>query len=506
MKTQIKLGAIIGYITMAINIVITLAYMPLMLRLMGQAEYGLYSLVVSVVTYLTVLDLGFGNAMIRFVSKSQAQKDNKEPVLNGMFLLLYLIIGVIAFVIGMIIYANASKIFGASLSVEEVAKARILLIISLTNVSLSFPLKVFEAYTTVNEKFVFIKILALIRTVLTPLTMTPLLFMGYKAVTMTIVTTVVNIGCQLVMMMYCFTKLKMKIKFGIKKFDTKLFKEIAVYSFFIFLNIIVDHVFNTTDQIILGIACGTIAVSVYAIAHQIIQMNLQCSTIVSGMFLPKITKLLEEKNSDKKISDLFIKVSRIQMYIMLLVLSGFFIFGKSFIGLWAGEEYIQAYYIVLIIITPSIVPLTQNLGLSVIQARNRHQFRSVVYIIIAILNVLISIPLAIKYQGIGAAIGSALANICGQIITMNIFYYKKMYLDIPKYWKFFIKLALQVGILSSITYFVTAKISMNFFIMIVCAGIYTMLYLMVIFANMNDEERDTIYKFIGKFFKKTIKA
>ena len=283
------------------------------------------------------------------------------------------------------------------------------------------------------------KIVALLRIVLMPLIMVPLLLLGHKAIAMTIVVAGINIFTHILSLIYCFKKLKIRIKYSLKNIDKPFLKEILAYSFFIFLNIIVDTLFNHTDKVILGIVSGTIAVSVYTLATQITNMNMQCSTIISGLFLPKITKTLEEKDSDIKISNIFIKVARIQLYIMLLILSGFIIFGKDFIVLWAGSEYAQAYYIAIIIMAPSIVPLTQNIGISVLQARNMHQFRSVVYIIIAILNVIISIPLAQRYEGVGAAIGTAIATICGQIITMNIYYYKKAKLDIKQYWKNFIK-------------------------------------------------------------------
>lgn len=41
---------------------------------MGQSEYGLYALVASVITYLTILDLGFGNAIIRYTAQFRAEK------------------------------------------------------------------------------------------------------------------------------------------------------------------------------------------------------------------------------------------------------------------------------------------------------------------------------------------------------------------------------------------------------------------------------------------------
>lgn len=500
-KEEIKSGAIIGYANMIINILITIIYTPLMLKLMGQSEYGLYSLVTSVIGYLSVLDMGFGNAAIRFISRSKAKQDEEESKINGIFLMLYLIVGILSLIIGSIIYFNAEKIFANSLTIEELAKARILIIISLINISLSFPLSVFDSYVIANEKFIFSKVIACLKTILTPIIMIPLLLLGYKSIAMTLVIAVLNIFIHLLSLTYCFKNLKMKIVFNFKKIDIHLLHEIGTYSFFVFLNIIVDTLFNNTDQVILGIVSGTVAVSVYTIATQITKMNVQCSTIISGLFLPKITKILEEKDSDKKISDLFLKVARIQLYIMLLILSGFIIFGKTFITLWAGEEYVQAYYIAIIIMIPSIIPLTQNIGISILQALNIHQFRSIVYIIIAILNVIISVPLAHKYQGVGAAIGTALANILGQIIIMNIFYYKKVKLDIAKYWYNFIKLALQIVIVIILGLYITSKTKINLLTMTIGICMYTIIYLTLIILNMNKDEK----KYINENFNKLLK-
>lgn len=505
-KNEIKLGAVIGYINVICSILISLLYVPFMLKTMGKSEYGLYSLVSSVIAYLSILDLGFGNAMVRFVSRNQARKENQESKINGLFLFLYTIIGVIALLIGIGLIFFSDSIFGASLNPYELQKIKVLLLILVINVALSFPLSVFDSYIIANEKFVYTKVLTLIKTLFRPLIMIPLLLYGYKSIAMTSVTAGLNIAFHLAMLIYCFKVLKIKFTFNIKNIDNKLLKDIFAYSFFIFLNIIVDRVFTSTDQIILGIVSGTVAVSIYSVAQQISEMNNQFSTIISGLFLPRITKLLEEKDSDKKVSDLFIQVSRIQIYVMMLILFGFITFGKYFItSIWLDESYVEAYYIILIIIIPSIIPLTQNIGISVIQARNIHQFRSIMYIIIALLNVGMSIPLAMHYQGIGAAIGTAFANICGQIITMNIFYYKKAKLDIPKYWVNFIKMAFQYTVLTVVSMLILNNIGFNKYNFFIGIAVFTIIYVVITYLNMNNYEKETLNKIIKKFTKRKLK-
>lgn len=494
---QIKTGAIITYISNACNIIISVAITPIILSLIGKEEYGLYSLVYSIMGYFSVLDFGFGNAMIRYVSKYKAEgKDDRN--INSLFLIIYCIIGILTLLVGSVIYANLENIFGNSLSAVELEKANIMMIIFLVGTAISFPLSVFDSYVLANEKFIFLKVINLARILLYPIMIIPLLLLGYKSISMVVVYTILNLMMHIFYAIYSLTKLKMKITFNIKKIDFSIFKEVLLYSFFVFLNIIVDTVFNNTDQVILGIVSGTVAVSVYSVANQIKSANTAFSTAISSLFLPRITKLLTLNKKDE-INKTFISVSKIQLYIMLLILSGFFIFGKAFVSLWVGNDYMDAYYIVLWLIGFSIIPLTQNLGISVLQAMNRHRFRSVVYIIIAVLNILVSIPLSKVYGGIGAAIGSAAATLLGQVIIMNIYYYKVAKLDIPTYWKNFIKVSLPVFIFALLIVQIINRLELGFIKLFICMGIYVIIYVTyIIIFHLSNEQKLYLKKKILK--------
>ena len=501
MKSQIKSGVVLGYINMIVSILVSLIYVPIMLRLMGQSEYGLYSLVASVIAYLSVLDMGFGNAMIRFVSKSKVKKDSEaEKRINGLFLLLYLIIGILALLIGLILIFNVSNIFKA-LTLAELTKAKIIMAILVGTVAISFPLSVFDSYVIASEKFAFSKALVLIKNIMYPLTMLPFLFSGYKAITMVIISSAYTIIMHLINLYYCFKKLDMKLYFSFKITDKELFKSIIAYSLFIFLNIFIDNLYANTDQVILGIVSGTTAVSIYAIGVKITTINQNFSTNISGVFFPRVTKTLEETDGVKKVSDIFIQVSRIQLYILALILFGFIIFGKSFIYLWVGEEYISAYYIIILIITPAIIPLTQNIGISILQAMNKHKFRSLIYLFIAILNIVISIPLAKRYEGVGAAIGTAFANVIGQIIIMNIYYYKVAKIDIPKYWHWFLKFMLPLTIATLIILYFIKGIYLNLLNMCLFGIVFVIFYGIYAYLHFDELEKNYIYKIKNRIFK-----
>lgn len=502
MKNQIKIGSILSYVVIVLNMLIGLIYTPIMLRIMGQSEYGTYSLISSIIGYLTVLDLGFGNAIIIYTSRYRAKNQKEEQSkLNGMFLIIYSIIGIVAGIIGAILYANMDRMFAATMTIQELQKAKAMTIILIINLIFTFPLSIFSSIITAYEKFIFSKVVNILRIILMPCIMLPLLYMGYRSVTMTLVTTILNLSSLIVNLIYCLKVIKINFTFG--KFDTKLLKEIFGYSFFIFLAIIVDKINLNIDQFILGSVVGTIEVAIYTVASQIQTIYISLSTAINGVLLPKITMLVENNESDEKISDIFIQTGRLQYIIMALITTGFIIFGQEFIRIWAGEGYEKSYWTELILMVPSIVPLIQNVGINILQAKNMHKFRTVVYFFIAIANLFISIPLARKFGSVGSAIGTSIACLLGQWIIMNIYYYKKANIDIPRFWKNILKMSIPMMVV-----FIPSCIfnymypSTNVVIIGIKIIIYSILYSVLLWVfGLNDYEKSLIKKPINKILR-----
>lgn len=431
---QLKAGAALNYLIIILNMLVGLLYTPYMLRMMGQSEYGLYSLVASVISYLTILDLGFGNAIIRYTAKYRAEgKLNEQYEMFGMFLVLYIIIGVISFLGGLGLYYNVNTLFGDTMSIEELDKARIMMLFLIFNVSVTFPMSIFGSIISAYERFVFPRIINIIRIILNTVIMICLLEMGYKAVAMVILQTVFNLLTLIINYFYCKYKLQIKLYFC--NFQWGLLKEVSIYSFWIFLNVIMDRIYWSTGQFVLGALVGTTAVAVFAVAIQLEHLYMQFSSAISGVFLPKVTAMVAHNNDEKEISDLFIKTGRIQYVVMAFILSGFIIFGRDFIRLWAGPEYDEAYIITLLFFISLTIPLIQNLGITILQARNQMKFRSLLYIVIAVVSLAFQIILAKQYSGLGCAISIAGALFIGQGLIMNIYYQARQGLNVVQFWK-----------------------------------------------------------------------
>ena len=73
---QLKAGAALSYISMGLSYIISIVYTPIMLRLLGQSEFGLYSLTASVVAYLGILNFGFEIAYLRYCCQYKRNLSN----------------------------------------------------------------------------------------------------------------------------------------------------------------------------------------------------------------------------------------------------------------------------------------------------------------------------------------------------------------------------------------------------------------------------------------------
>ena len=505
-----RIGIIMQYSQMAVSIIINLIYTPIMIRILGDAEYGIYSITASIISYLNIISLGFGAGYIRFYSRYRA-KDNLDGIarLNGLFLLVFLFMSALSIVCGSLIAFHARAFFNETYSAEEINVAKILMIFLTLNMAFSFPMSLFTSYITSHERFIFLKTISLISTVFSPLLSVVFLFLGFGSIGMVVVTTIMSVVVAFINCLFCFTKLNMKFKFD--KIDFPLLKEIFVFSFFIAINQIIDQINWQTDKVILGKMINATAVAIYTVAATINTMYIHFSTAISSVFVPQIHSIvsndsIEESEKNKELTEIFIKVGRVQLLVLGLVLSGFIFFGKFFVIKWAGPQYVDSYYISLLLICPVTIPLCQNIGIEIQRAKNKHQFRSIAYLIMALFNVGLSIVLVRFFGYFGAAFGTTVSLVLANGLVMNIYYQKVIKIDIVRFWREFLVILLKllppiaIGVLMML--FVEYS---SFLIWVACVLLYTFAYCVYsLFFVTNKYEKQIIKSVVSVFKRKKV--
>ena len=157
--SQIKIGAILSYLSMGLSTVISLVYTPIMIQRLGDSEFGVYQTVLPIISYLNLLSFGLGSAYIRYYSRAKSADDKPGMAkLNGMFFTTYVVLGALVLAIGFLLAGHGEVIFGKKLTPDEIALGEKLLRIMTVNAALSFPISVFESHVTINEEYIFQKV------------------------------------------------------------------------------------------------------------------------------------------------------------------------------------------------------------------------------------------------------------------------------------------------------------------------------------------------------------
>lgn len=497
---QLRAGVILSYINLALGSIIPMFYTPVMLKLLGQSEYGLYSLSNSVISYLSLLSFGLGGTLIRYIAKYRAEDDKTSiEKLFGFSIKLFCGLALIVIVVGFLIAFNVESIFHRGLTLQEIDKVRILVFIMTINTAFSFPNSVYSSVVLSYERYVFKRVVDMFSTVIAPLANIVALYFGYASVGMALVSTIIQIFMLCLNILYCTEKIRILPKWG--RLSNSLIKEIFKFSAYSFLGSIVDMLFWSTDKVILGMLASSVAVAVYNVGGTFNNIIMNLSTSISGVLMPKITGMVAKERVGNELTELFIRVGRLQYIIIALVISGFAVFGRSFIILWAGSDYIDAYWIAILTLFPLCIPLIQNTGVSIVVAQNKHKFRSIVYLLIAILNVVFTYLVVPYWGGIGAAFCSCISYFFGQGIIMNWFYYKKMNIDIPSFWKNIASMSMVPGGLLIIGLLVFQKIELlNWNLFFSGVIIYTLMYCFGMYKfSLNDYEKDIIRKPLVKW-------
>lgn len=474
---QIRLGVLLSYVSMGLGYVVQILYTPLMIRVIGSSQYGVYNLTNSIVSYLSLFSLGFAPAYVRFYMRHKIKDDQESIIrLNGLFMAIFLVLGLIAVIAGMVMVTHTSSLLGSKFSQRELILAKHLMFLMVINIGLSFPLIPVVSYIQANERFIFQNGLNIVRQLCSPFLSLPLLMMGYGALGMTLATTVITFAISIWQIIYAYTRIGFRVSFV--NMDFSELKEISVFSIFILLNAITDQINWNVDKFIIGRYLGAIPVAIYGIAAQLNSYYLGFSTVISNVYVPRINKIVAKKDSNyhSEINQIFMNVGKTQLIIIGLVLANIIVLGKEFIIFWAGSQYATAYPILLVLVIPVTIPLIQNAGISIQQAMNRHVFRSVVYFLIAIINVLVSIFLVSRIGSIGAAIGTAGALIIGNGFLLNWYYWRYIKINIAAFWRSMIRplsvILASVGIGFTFKYILAMNTIFGFVLCAACMSIF----------------------------------
>ncbi len=473
-----------------------------MLGLLGKSEYGLYKLSSSLTSYLSLVSLGMGAAITRYLIKARQEEGRgAEEKMLGLFVTIFRIISIIAVILAIVLIAIVPNWYGSALDDVEIKRMRLLMLIMSANMALSFLMSPYVSVVTANERFVFMQSMNLFSTCIIPIINILVLYLGFASIGMALSSLVIQLLIRAAYLFYSKNCLGIYPHFSRQSFGQ--LKEIFVFSFWIFVGSIVEQLYAATDTALIGAvpSLGTEGVAVYNVGTVFSGIVLTIAVGISGMLAPKTNKMVFAGATNKELTDFAIKIGRIQAFIIALIIFGFVAFGRPFIHFYVGDIYLESYEVALMIMIPYMIPIVQNVFLNIVVAKNKHRFRSIVYLIIAVINVLGTWLLIRKIGVKGASLMTGVSLVVGQGIMMNWFYSYKLGLEIKRFWRAVLPIYFFPFLMSVLVLWIMNRIVNFYDIRLLFSGIliYAIVYFLFNWSYMMTSEEKNMLHDIIKF-------
>ena len=423
MKRQSRAkGIAISYVVTAVRSLSKLLLTPIYLRILGLDDYGFYQYIFSIASYVTILDFGIALVINTFSIKYREAGDN-DGVENVMFYTLAFtsVAAIIIAIFGAILIIFAPTVFGSAIVGREVLARKLLGLMILELIMLMFQ-HYFEGVILASEKYVTLRSVDLTQ-ILIRCAITLILLFSNVGVMSIALGDFLGVGlCLSFEVIYSIKCLELKAKYHYR--DRYLLRGIAKLSLALCLQSLIVFLNSSIDKYVLGRYLGTVAVTIYTVALTFSMFFDELSAAIQRLYLPQVVKLVSSHANGEELTSFVIIPGRYQFALCGGALGGFILFGKHFIEIWSGRDTLSAWAIALYLMVPSIIPLIENICLSILTAMNKRLFRSYVLGCMAIANLLLTIFLVKKIGIMGAPIGTCISLVLGNNIVMN-WYYKR---------------------------------------------------------------------------------
>ena len=316
---QRRIGGMLAYVQIALNIAIALAYTPFMVRTLGQAEYGLFAIAGAMASYLVILDMGLADSVVRRLVGLHGKDDQQgERDFLGSMLSLYGVLAMAVLAAAAVAILCVPLLFGSTMAPDALRTLQLMLVplgISTAVVVAGNPL---NATLVAHERFVFLRSLEMVVVVLVTAANVAALLLGGGVLAVVVIS-----SCGAI----CATTAKwLMIRSGLglplapRRVDRLQVRDMSSYAAPIFVAMLVEQIFWKLDSILIGARLGAAAVAVYAIGVMFNKYFMAFATAISRVLMPDLVRRIDAGSDGPALTARLVEISRWQALVLMLVL------------------------------------------------------------------------------------------------------------------------------------------------------------------------------------------
>jgi O-antigen/teichoic acid export membrane protein len=438
---QIVKSASSNWVSYGISVVVAFLLSPYVVHHLGNVAYGVWSLIVSLISFLGLLDFGLRGAVTRFVSKHHAEGDHERSssaVSAAFWLRLWIGLGVIGITLAVSLLLTRF----VSIPPELRTPARIGIVVSGLSFAVSLTFGVFGGVVAALHRFDLLSGLTILQTCLRAAGVVWLLRSGHGIVALAVWEFVVIVSGNAALTATCF-RVYPQLRLLFQRPDSQILAGIRTYSAYIFFINVCYQIIAYSDNLVVGSFISIAAVTFYTIAGSLVDYLRQLVSALTMTFMP-LASAYEAQNQEDHLRKLLIQGTRAALCVALPIELALFFRGGTFIRLWMGSQYaVVSGHILQILVGAQFFTIANATSGNIAYGIAKHRPVAICVAFEAVANLTISIMLA-RHIGIyGVAWGTFIATLGTQLIFWPLYISRLVRLSLFTYlWQAWIRTGL----------------------------------------------------------------
>lgn len=416
----------------AISIGVVFLLTPYIIKQLGQEEFGLWSLTFAILGFLSLLDMGFGSGVIKFVAECNAtgEMEKRNEILSTLWVT-YLVLGLISLISVLILSLFYDSIFQISENLQTKA-IWVLWLLALRSSALSLPLGLYRGILFGKQLIWQINLVQAGTNVLYGLSAWYVLANDYGIIYLAAISLLSMLVEHIIYVILVYVQVEdLKIRFSLAKLDR--FKELTSFSIFTFIVSISSLILLRTDPLIIKLFYSLSAVAIYSIALKIVENTHLFSKQFINVLSPLISEL-KAQNDHEKLRFALINCARFALVPSMLLSIPIFCFARETLTFWLGAGFDEAVVPLYLLLIAMMAAVPQMLASSILTMTGHQKKTAKAAILSAIINLVASLLLVKQYGLVGVAAGTLIATLIVDVIIIPVIAVKTFSLTWSSYW------------------------------------------------------------------------
>lgn len=392
------------YVVILVETVIGLVLLPFNLHHLGAAEYGLWILVGSVTLHFSLLDLGYGGAVVKFIAQYRARRDSQalNEIASTMFFVMA-VFGLIAYGLAALLAFNLGSLFPSLTAGQAQLGTSMLLMIALY-VAMSFPFSIFGGVTSGFQRYDANNFVAVATSILAAVVNVVVLLLGYGLIVLVASTTFVRIAAFLA---YRRTAYRVYPALRIRPALASRARLREVTGFSVYSAAIdwANKLNYQVDVLVIGAFIGPASVAVWAIAERIISGTQRLTNQLNGVLFPLIVDSDATRNQHR-LQQILHQGTRLSLATVVPIATVLIVLGDPLVRAWTSPEMAAAVPVLQILAVAVCIRVGNATGNTLLKGAGQHKLMAWTNLAMGLANIALSIYLVGQYGLVGVAVGT----------------------------------------------------------------------------------------------------